>query len=323
MKFFMTTILALGVFFSIKGQAVDEDLMSIRERLLLVQEATAHARRFSFRIGINISDVIQEKERIYGDGVNIAARLEGLAKPGGICISRAVYDHVENKLPYAYAPMGDQIVKNIAKPVGAYQILINAETGKSKTPAPQKEGAARRRPVLWAISAVIAITAAIVIWQFQGRWMEQDAVLVQKTATAPHGKPFIAVLPFDNMSDDPEQEYFSDGMTEEIISGLSRIPRLRVIARNSTFTYKGKSVRVRDICKDLDAQFVLEGSVRRAGQRVRVTAQLIDAIDGKHLWAQRYDREIKDIFKLQDEITIKIINALRIKKEPKNICKSL
>jgi adenylate cyclase len=223
-------------------------------------------RRMEFRIGINLGDVIEEDERIYGDGVNIAARVEGLAVPGGICISGTAYDHVENKLPVNFEYLGEQAVKNIKKPIRAYRVL-----------------------------------------------MKPDAFSQSKEEVKLPDKASIAVLPFVNMSGDPEKEYFSDGLTEEIITGLSKLPHLFVIARNSTFTYKGKAVKVQQISREMGAKYVLEGSVRSTGRRVRITAQLVDGTTGQHLWADRYDRELKDIFAIQDEITMNIMIALQVK----------
>jgi adenylate cyclase len=225
-------------------------------------------RKMEYRIGINLGDVIEEGNRLYGDGVNIAARLEGLATPGGICISKTAFDQIETKLPLGYAYIGEQTVKNIDKPVGAYQVLMEPR---------------------------------IVI-----------AGQEQKEQPMPKD-PSIAVLPFANLSGDPEQEYFSDGLTEEIITALSKISKILVIARNSTFSYKGKAVKVQQVSKELGVRYVLEGSVRKAGDRVRIHAQLIDAPTGHHLWAERYDRHLKDIFALQDEITIRILTSLRVK----------
>ena len=270
-------------------------------------------RSMQFRIGINIGDVIQEQERIYGDGVNIAARLEGLAEPGGICISRAVYDHIEGKLPYAYASLGEQTVKNIAKPVHVYRVVMDAEAPAIKAPGQQMEGPVRRRPVLWGVAAMVVIAVAVVIWQFQDHRTKPDSVPVQEKAAIGLGKPFIAVLPFDNMSDDPEQDYFSDGMTEEIITRLSTNPGIFVIARNSTFFYKGKHIPIQQIGRELNARYIVEGSVRKAGNRVRVTAQLIDATTEIHIWANTYEGEFKDIFNLQDEIAQQVVAALNIK----------
>jgi len=271
-------------------------------------------RRMVFRIGINLGDVIQEGDRIYGDGVNIAARLEALGDPGGICVSKTAFDHIETKLPLGYEYLGEQEVKNIAKPVGAYRVLMEPRV----TVAGEKEKAKlvplwRRKAILAGGVAFVVVVIAALIWNFYFRPPPMEVASVEKMAFPLPEKPSIAVLPFVNMSEDPKQEYFSDGITEEIITALSKTPKMLVIARNSTFTYKGKAVKVKQVAEELGVQYVLEGSVRKAGERVRITAQLIDALTGHHLWAERYDRDLKDIFALQDEITIKIISALRVK----------
>jgi adenylate cyclase len=231
-------------------------------------------RRMEFRIGINLGDVIEEGDRIYGDGVNIAARVEGLAEPGGICITESAYQQIENKLPLRYDYLGEHEVKDITKPVRVYRAQIEPE-------------AMARRPLKVASK--------------------------EKMAFPLPDKPSIAVLPFVNLSEDPKQEFFADGMTEEIINALSKCPNLFVIARNSTFTFKGKAVKVKQVSEELAVRYVLEGSVQRSADRIRVTAQLIDALTGYHLWAERYDCNPKDIFALQDEITMKIITALQVK----------
>ena len=236
-------------------------------------------RRMAFRIGINLGDVISEADAVYGDGVNIAARLESLAEAGGLCLSRAAYDQVKGKIEQDFEYIGEHAVKNIAEPVRVYR---SAREGSANSPvdAPGSPDSA--------------------------------------TSAAPSTDPFqdrasIAVLPFANMSGDPEQEYFADGITEDIITELSRLRNLKVIARNSVFVYKGKPADVRQICQDLAVGHVLEGSVRKSGNRVRITAQLIDGASGDHLWAERYDRELKDVFDLQDEITKRIVTELDVK----------
>ena len=286
--------------------------VAVQKEITACNETLDPSRRMAFRIGINIGDVIQEKGRIYGDGVNIAARLEGLAESGGICISKAVFDHIEGKLPYAYAYLGDRSVKNIAKPVGVYRVRIGAEALVSKGPSSKKGGRRRHRAILCGMTAVAAIIAAV-LWLSAGRQPGPDPGLVEKKATVVQGKPFIAVLPFDNMSDDPDQEYFSDGMTEEVITRLSTNPGILVISRNSTFFYKGRGTPIQQIGRELNARYVVEGSVRRSGNRVRVTAQLIDATTEGHIWADTYDSEFADIFNLQDEIAQQIVAALNIK----------
>ena len=270
-------------------------------------------RRMQFRIGINLGDVIQEKERIYGDGVNIAARLEGLANPGGICISKTAFDQIESKLPYGYEFLGDQTVKNIAKPVSAYRVLMEPRVTVAGEPEKEKRSPVRRMPILVGAVVVLVSVIAAGIWQFYARLPSVEPASVEKMAYPLPDKPSIAVLPFTNLSGDPNQEYLSDGLTEEIITALSKTPKLFVIARNSVFAYKGKSVKVAQISEELGVRYVLEGSVRKAGDRVRITAQLIDATTGHHLWAERYDRGLKDIFDLQDEITLKMIIALQVK----------
>ncbi len=224
-------------------------------------------KRIAFRVGINLGDVVIDGDDIHGDGVNLAARLETLAEPGGICISAAVYDQVRDKLDLRFRDMGEQEIKNIDRPLRVWQWVAGAAPGTAAPPA-------------------------------------------SSTPLTLPDKPSIAVLPFTNMSGDPEQEYFSDGVTEDIITGLSKYRGLFIIARNSTFAYKGVSTDIRTVGRELGVRYVLEGSVRKAADRVRVTAQLIDAANGKHLWAERYDRKLEDIFELQDEITAIIVGTL-------------
>jgi len=268
-------------------------------------------RRMEFRIGVNLGDVIQEENNIYGDGVNIAARVQTLAEGGGVCISGTAFDHVENKLQLGYEYLGEQTVKNIAKPVRVYRVLM--EPGK---PSEIKAKVKGRNWKYFAIAAVVVVTiGAIVAWQFIWRPSHPkiEVASKEKMAFPLPDKPSIAVLPFTNMSGDSKEDYFSDGITEEIITALSKVPYLFVISRQSTFTYKGKPVKVKQVSEELGVRYVLEGSVRKEGNKVRITAQLIDAITGHHLWAERYDRDLKDIFALQDEITMKIITAMQVK----------
>jgi len=224
-------------------------------------------RRMQFRIGINLGDVIDEEGKIYGDGVNIAARVEALAEAGGICISGRVYDQVENKLELEYAYLGEHQVKNISRPIQVYRIINQSNS--------------------------------------------IERFVFEKRAVLPFpDKPSIAVLPFDNLSRDPDQQYFSDGITEDIITALSRSPWLFVISRNSSFAYREKLVDIRQVSMELGARYILEGSVRKAGNRIRVTAQLIDGSVGSHVWAEKYDGELKDIFDLQDQITSQVVASL-------------
>jgi adenylate cyclase len=273
-------------------------------------------RRMQFRIGINLGDVIEEEDRLYGDGVNIAARLESLADPGGICVSKTAFDHIETKLPLGYEYLGEQTVKNIAKPVCAYKVQMDPRvTVKAKAKVEPKKGA-RRRPMIIALVVVLLMTAgAAALWRFAFPPAKPNVEKASKQQMAfpLPDKPSIAVLPFNNLSGDPAQEYFSDGITEEIITALSKVPKFLVIARNSTFTYKGKPVKVQQVGQELGVRYVLEGSVQKAGDKIRINAQLIDAHTGNHLWAERYDRNLKDLFAVQDEITKKIITAMQVK----------
>ena len=238
----------------------------LQEAVAALGASVPEDQRLVFRIGINLGDVVIDGDDIHGDGVNVAARLEGLAAPGGICISGAVYEQIRDRLDIVFEDMGEQSVKNIERPVRAWQ---------------------------WT-----------------------PAGLPNALASAPNmpagDKPSIAVLPFDNMSGDPEQNYFADGIAEDIITDLSKVSGLFVIARNSSFAYRGQSMDIRNISRELGARYILEGSVRRAGNRVRINAQMIDGADGGHLWADRFDRDLADIFEVQDEVTREIVAALKI-----------
>jgi adenylate cyclase len=248
--------------------AVDavECAVAIQKRLKKENDRFVEGKRLEFRIGVNIGDVVQGGDRIYGSGVNIAARIEGISDPGGICVSHSAYDQVKDKLEVGFEFLGEHDVKNIKEPLRVYKVLL-----ESDLPAP----------------------------------------LVDEPFDLPD-KPSIAILPFDNMNKDPEQEYFSDGLTEQIINGLCKVSNLLVIGRNSSFAYKGKSIRTKQIAQELGVRYILEGSVQKAGDRVRITAQLIDATTDYHMWSERYDRDLSDIFDLQDEITMKLIDAMQI-----------
>ncbi len=243
--------------------------VKIQQELATRNAELPEDRRMQFRIGVNLGDVMAEGENLFGDGVNIATRLEQLAEPGGIYVSDDIYRQVEGKVDVAFDDLGEQRVKNITKPVRVFRARLGEDTAAgalgSSEPLPLPD------------------------------------------------KPSIAVLPFTNISGDLEQEYFSDGITEDIITDLSKVSALFVIARNSVFTYKGRAVRVQEVSRDLGVRYVVEGSVRKSGNRVRITAQLIDGMSGGHMWAERYDRDLTDIFALQDEITEKIVAALQVK----------
>ena len=229
-------------------------------------------KRIEFRIGINVGDIIIEGGDIFGDGVNIAARLEGIAEPGGICMSEDAFRQVRGKLDAMFEDGGEQDLKNIAQPVRVYR---------------------------WRGAALAADP--------------KPSATSHQPSPLPPDKPSIAVLPFQNMSGDPEQDYFCDGLVEDIITTLSKLAGLRVIARNSSFVYKGRAVDIREAAKQLGVRYVLEGSVRKSGNRIRITAQLIDAKDGAHLWAERYDRAMDDIFAIQDEITLVLATEMQVK----------
>jgi TolB-like protein len=270
--------------------------VEIQEELRVRNAELPESRKMEFRIGINLGDVVQEGDRIYGDGINIAARVEGLADGGGICISGAVYDSIKNKLSLSYESMGEHTVKNIKEPVRVYRMRIGPEA----TPHLMKEEKARPRhwqkTTLAAVMVLDVVAGAWTIWNIYFRRPSVEPASLEKMAYPLPEQPSIAVLPFANMSDDPKQEYFSDGITEEIITALSKTPRIFVIARNSTFTYKGKPVKVQQVAEELGVRYVLKGSVRRAEDDVRITVQLVDAITGKHMWAERYDRKLEDIY---------------------------
>ena len=269
-------------------------------------------QRIEFRIGINLGDVIVEGDDIYGDGVNVAARLEGLAEPGGICISEAVHTATGNKLPLDYDDIGEQQVKNIAKPVRVYRarLQIGAELPKSAAVSiPTKRP--KVRPLIVSAAVVLVVMGMLLTWL--NPWApEIEPAPHDQIALPQQQKPSIAVLPFNNMSGDPAQEYFVDGMTDDLIIDLSRVSGLFVISRNSTFAYKGTAPDVRQVSRDLGVKYVLEGSMRRAGDMVRINAQLIDASTGGHVWAERFDRKLTDVFALQDEVSRKIVSALAV-----------
>jgi adenylate cyclase len=263
------------------------------------------ARRMQFRIGINLGDVIEEGERIYGDGVNIAARLEALADPGGICISRTAFDHIESKLPLGYEYIGEQQVKNISKPVSAYKVLMDP-----RVITPGRIAEKRVMPPWSKKSAITAAVAIMIVFMAMGIWSFYLGGRLTKPAT--RGKASIVVLPFTNLSDDPEQETFTDGITEELIGALAKVRDLKVISRTSAFFYKGKDVDLRTIGEKLNVNNVLEGSVRKSGNKLRITAQLINVADDTHLWSETYDREMKDIFDIQDDIAKAVVKALKM-----------
>src|SRR5262245_938011 len=303
--------------------------VEIQNALKVKNEELPEHRQMRFRIGINLGDVIVEGERLYGDGVNIAARMESLAEPGGICLAGIVHDQVENKLALTYDYQGEQTVKNIAKSVRTYRVVMDEAAATLAEQAVRRQAQSRSsdeaqrnlgtplhpglrsapsrlRVVIGASLVLIAATIGVVRY-----WRSPLPNLQPPTpSTQPlplPDKPSIVVLPFDNMSKDPEQDYFSNGITEVLTSDLSRISRLFVIARNTAFTYQGKAVNIQAVGKELGVRYVLEGSVQKAGEQLRIVAQLLDTTTGGHLWSQRYDRPLHDLFALQDEIVQKIV----------------
>jgi adenylate cyclase len=316
--------------------------VEIQETLLTQNTGQEPTRRMFFRMGINVGDVVIEDGRLYGDGVNIAARLEGLAEPGGICISGNAYEQVENKLDINFEFIGEQPVKNITKPVSVWRtrsaaVDTSPELAGTAVAAPAREPLSddfksppsRTRHLLIAGGVIVAIVAAFLATGRPGDRSnepsvpsmadEQAAAIPADNATNSAGtsgltteRPSIIVLPFTNISDDPDQDYFSDGITEDITTDLSKLHSLIVIPSNSAFKYKGTKIDPEILQRDLGIRYLLEGSVRKAGDQVRINARLVDVVAGENLWGERYDRALTDIFALQDDIRKKILTALRV-----------
>jgi adenylate cyclase len=271
--------------------------------------------RMQFRIGVNLGDVVEEGDRIYGDGVNIAARMESLAEARGICISGTVYDSIVIKLGLEYEYLGEQAVKNIPELIRSYRVLSFPGAAAHRVVKAKMAVQKKWRKAAMTVVAVLIVAVGVGgIWYFYMRTTQPliEAASEDKMAYPLPDRPSIAVLPFVNMSDDPKQEYFSDGITENIITDLSKISGLFVISSSSTFAYKGKPAKIKQVAEEFGVRYVLEGSVQKSSEKVRINAQLIDAITGHHLWAERYDRDLKDFFVLQDEITQKIVMTLRV-----------
>jgi adenylate cyclase len=269
-----------------------------------------YERKMEFRMGISLGDVVEEEGRIFGDGVNIAARLQALAEGGGICISDMVHRHVKGKLGFDYEDLGEQALKNIAEPIQVYRLL--SHPGAAAHRVKEAKNALRKKWGWIALAAgIILIIAAGLLWRFVVHPIRAPQVAsVARMAFPLPDRPSIAVLPFENLSADKSQDFIADGMTEGIITALTRFKQLFVIARNSTMTYKGKAVKVQQVAEELGVRYVLEGSIQISKDRLRITAQLIDAIAGTHLWAERFDRALTDVFRVQDEVTGKIVGSL-------------
>ena len=270
-------------------------------------------RRIEFRVGINLGDIIIDESDIFGDGVNVAARLEALAEPGGICVSRMVRDQVRDKLASSFEDMGEQQVKNIARPVRAYRVVTDAALGLAAA-APGR----RRQVPRWVVAAGIAglilgASGAVAFWRlYQPHHVAPTAASPSATPPALPDKPSIAVLPFVNLSGDPAQDYLADGLTDNLVDALAQNPGLFVIARNATQVYRGTAAAPRAVAKDLGVRYVLEGSVQKSGDRIRVTTQLIDTVNDSHLLSQKYDRNLTNLFALEDDLSLQIAGALDV-----------
>jgi TolB-like protein/class 3 adenylate cyclase/rhodanese-related sulfurtransferase len=285
--------------------------VEVQRAMALRNTAVPDDQRIAYRMGINIGDIIVEGDDIYGDGVNVAARLEALAEPGAICVSRPVHTQIKGKVDLAFEDLGEQQVKNIPEPVQVFRVLLDAPAAEHTTAPTPTAKRSLRWPVVAGGLAVLVGVAGVVLWQRPWEPREEPASVEAMAFPLPD-KPSIAVLPFNNMSDDASQDYFADGITEDLITDLSKISGLFVIARNSSFSYKGQQVKVRQVAEEMGVRYVLEGSVRRAGDQVRINAQLIDATTGGHIWAERYDGSMADVFALQDKVTQQIVTALAI-----------
>jgi TolB-like protein/class 3 adenylate cyclase len=276
-------------------------------------EQVSTDRALRFRIGVNLGDVIVKANDLYGEGVNVAARLEELAEPGSVLVSQTVFDHANGKVAAAFDDLGAKAMKNIAEPVRVFRASMTADV--TKTISTARRPSKRRQMAIVLVASLLVVAVGTTLWLKPWAPREEPASVEAMAFPLPD-KPSIAVLPFTNMSGDSNQEYFADGMTEDLITDLSKISGLFVIARNSSFSYKGQQVKVRQVAEELGVRYVLEGSVRRAGDQVRINAQLIDATTGGHLWAERYDGTLEDIFALQDQVTEQIVDALALELTP-------
>jgi adenylate cyclase len=291
-----------------------ECAVEIQKELKGRNEELPKERRMPFRIGIHLGDIIEEEGKIYGDGVNVAALLDSLADGGGICVSRSAHDQVKNKLDVGYQDLGQRGVENISEPVRVYRVVLEPDPKWKMIGKIWSRMKQWQKVALTIGIALLQVGGGLVIKKYYDRPPSPPVATgsVQKVPLPLPDKPSIAVLPFENMTGDPKQEYFADGFTEQIITSLSKIPAMFVISRNSTFTYKGKPVKVQQVGEELGVRYVLEGSVQKSSGRIRINVQLIDAISGQHVWAESYDRDLKDIFGLQDEVILKIASALSV-----------
>ncbi len=292
-----------------------ECAVEIQRKLKAKHDGQPDGHKLKFRIGVNLGDIVQQNDRIYGDGVNIAARIESLADPEGIFISHTAYDQVKTKLEFGYEYMGEHHVKNIAEPVRVYRVLSDPENSGKVMGTKKGKSGGRKRGILAAAVLLILVSATTIVWHFYLKPSQQSKKnsSIHKMPASLSEKPSIAVLPFKNIGGDPGQEYFSDGITNDIISDLSKFNELFVIASNSVFAYKGKPVTVQKVNEELGARYILWGSVQKINDKIRVNAQLIDATSGHNIWAERYYRDLKNIFAVQDDIVQAIVTTLAVK----------
>ena len=302
----------LAEFASVVGAL--ECAVEIQKELKGRNEELPKERRMPFRIGIHLGDVLEEEGKIYGDGVNVAALLDSLADGGGICVSRSVHDQVKNKLDVGYQDLGQRGAENIPETVRVYRVVLEPDPKWKMIVKFWSRMKQWQKVTLTLAVALLQVGGGLVVKKYLDRPPSPPVATasVRKAVLPLPDKPSIAVLPFENMTGDPKQEYFADGFTEQIITSLSKIPALFVISRNSTFSYKGKPVKVQQVSEELGVRYVLEGSIQKSGDRIRINVQLIDAISGQHVWAQSYDRDLKDIFGLQDEVILKITSAMSV-----------
>jgi TolB-like protein/cytochrome c-type biogenesis protein CcmH/NrfG len=284
--------------------------IAVQKGLRIENDKRDRPRRMDFRIGINLGDIIHQDDRIYGDGVNIAARIEKLADPGGICVSRGVYEQVEGKLSIGFEDLGKHSVKNIKNPVTIYKIRLDSQRSDGNISASNGKAARQRRFAALALVLVAAI-AATFFW-YRHHKPEFEPASIERMAYPLPDKPSIAVLPFENFSDDDKLDYFARGLTEDLTASLAKAPDLFVISKSSAATYTEKPIDMKQVAEEQGVQYVLEGSVQKAGDKLRVTIQLIDALNGRHLWADRFNRLSEDIFALQDEIVKHVIVELQV-----------
>ena len=285
--------------------------IDIQKKLETENSKLLDDRRMDFRIGINLGDIVHRENRIYGDGVNVAARIESLADPGGICISRGVFDQVKRKICNGFEYLGEHSVKNIPEPVRIYRILLASEHEGKVIGEPSGRSTKIKTSYVIAIIVILVCSVAL-FWIYFTRLPDTEPASVEKMAFPLPEKPSVAVLPFENIGVDSSYDFLSDGITENIITALSKVPKLFIIARNTTFHYKGKATNAQQVAEELGVRYILEGSVQKIGDQVRISVRIIDSISGHHRWSERYDRNIEGLFALQDEITKEILTALEV-----------